>query len=217
MKGIIGTPMYITKLFPKKLSNKIKDVPLTREAKKRLKWIQYYQKTKNISKTCRYFKISKNTLYKWLKRYEKDGLEGLYDKPKTPINTRKPTIRNKYKEEVIKIRKENPTWSKEKISAYLQTKKNIKVSPSTIYRILKEAGLIEKTKTIKIQNKRKKDIKKKRTKRGLQAQAPGDVVQIDVKHINITGKTHYQFTAIDKYSRFCFAAVYQTKSSRIAK
>uniref|UniRef100_UPI00048C85D4 helix-turn-helix domain-containing protein n=1 Tax=Sulfurihydrogenibium subterraneum TaxID=171121 RepID=UPI00048C85D4 len=89
MKGIIGTPMYITKLFPKKLSNKIKDVPLTREAKKRLKWIQYYQKNKNISKTCRYFKISRNTFYKWLKRYEKDGLEGLYDKPKTPINTRK--------------------------------------------------------------------------------------------------------------------------------
>ncbi|WP_028949823.1 hypothetical protein [Sulfurihydrogenibium subterraneum] len=36
MKGIIGAPMYITKLFTKKLSNKIKDVPLTREVKKRL-------------------------------------------------------------------------------------------------------------------------------------------------------------------------------------
>ncbi len=29
MKGIIGTPMYLTKLFPKNLSNKIKDIPLT--------------------------------------------------------------------------------------------------------------------------------------------------------------------------------------------
>ncbi|WP_211245390.1 hypothetical protein [Sulfurihydrogenibium subterraneum] len=38
---------------------------------------------------------------------------------KTQINTKKPTVRNKYKEEAIKIRKENPTWSKEKISAYL--------------------------------------------------------------------------------------------------
>lgn len=35
MKGIIGASMYITKLFHKKLSNKIKDVPLTREAKKK--------------------------------------------------------------------------------------------------------------------------------------------------------------------------------------
>ena len=38
---------------------------------------------------------------------------------KPPINPRKPTIKNKYKEEVVKNRKENPTWSKEKISAYL--------------------------------------------------------------------------------------------------
>ena len=28
MKGIIGTPMHITKLFTKNLTNKIKDVPL---------------------------------------------------------------------------------------------------------------------------------------------------------------------------------------------
>lgn len=27
---------------------------------------------------------------------------------KTQINTKKPTVRNKYKEEVIKVRKENP-------------------------------------------------------------------------------------------------------------
>ncbi len=59
MKGIIGTPMYLTKLFPKNLSNKIKDIPLTKEAKKRLKWIEYYLKSKNVSKSCRYFKDTK--------------------------------------------------------------------------------------------------------------------------------------------------------------
>ncbi len=217
MKGIIGTPMYLTKLFPKNLSDKIKDIPLTKEAKKRLKWIEYYLKSKNVSKTCRYFGISRNTFYKWLKRYQKEGLEGLYDKSRTPKNTRKPTVRNKYRDEIIKVRKENPTWSKEKISAYLQTEKNIKVSPSTVYRVLKENGLIERTKTIKEQVKKKKSIQRKRTKKGLQAQAPGDVVQIDVKHLNIAGRTYYQFTAIDKYSRFCYAQVYQTKSSRKAK
>ncbi|WP_243694518.1 helix-turn-helix domain-containing protein [Aquifex aeolicus] len=46
--------------------------------------------------------MSRNTFYKWLKRYEKDGLAGLYDKPKAPVNTRKPTIRNKCKERVDK-------------------------------------------------------------------------------------------------------------------
>jgi transposase len=109
---------------------------------KRLEWIEHYLKTKNISKTCKHFGISRNTLYKWLKRYQKEGVEGLYDKPRTPKNTRKPTLRNKYKDEIIKIKKENPKWSREKISAYLQKERNIKVSPSTVYRVLKENGLI---------------------------------------------------------------------------
>ena len=85
----------------------------------RLKWIQHYLKTKNISKTCRYFGISKTKFYKWYKRYKKEGLERLYDKPKTPKNKRKPkrkpTIRNKYQQIIIKIRKKHPTWSKEKM------------------------------------------------------------------------------------------------------
>nr|WP_245596384.1 helix-turn-helix domain-containing protein [Sulfurihydrogenibium subterraneum] len=34
--------------------------------------MQHYQKTKNVSKTCRYFGISRNTFYKWLKGYEKE-------------------------------------------------------------------------------------------------------------------------------------------------
>ena len=172
MKGIIGTPMYMTTLFPKKLSNKIKDIPRSKRSQKRLKWIQHYQDTKNISKTCRYFGISRTTFYKWFERYKKDGLEGLLDRPKTPKNTRKPTIRNQCREQIIKVRKQNPTWSKEKISVYLQEEKNIKVSPSTVYKVLKEEGLTEKTKSIKIQNKRKRSIKKEKDKKRLASTSP---------------------------------------------
>ncbi len=155
MKGKIGTSTYIFSLFPKKLSKNISDLKLTKEVKSRLKWISYFQKTKNISKTCRYFGISRNTFYKWYKRFQKDGLEGLYDKPKTPKNKRKPDVREKYREIIIKVRQQNPTWSKEKIAHYLKIEKNINVSASTVYRVLKESGLMERTKTIKEEKKGK--------------------------------------------------------------
>ncbi|WP_456399580.1 helix-turn-helix domain-containing protein [Persephonella sp.] len=108
-----------------------------------------------MSKTCRYFGISRTTFYKWYKRYKGSGIEGLYDKPKTPKNRRKPTIRNKYQQIIIKIRKKYPTWSKEKIAKYLEIEKGIKISPSTVYRVLKQTKLIEKTRSIRLEKKEK--------------------------------------------------------------
>jgi len=198
MKGIVDTSTYMISLFPKKFLNKVKDTKLPREVKVRLKWIQHYKKTQNISKTCRYFGMSRITLYRWYERYKKEGLEGLYDKPKTPKNKRKPFIRNKYQQIIIKIRKKYPTWSKEKIARYLETEKGIKISSSTVYRVLKQTNLIKKIKNIRFERKRKRNINRKRIRKGLKATFPGEVVQIDVKHLPFKGTTYYQFTAIDK-------------------
>jgi len=217
MKGIIGTSTYMFSLFPKKISSKIKPVKLTREVKLRLKWIEHYLKSKNISKTCRYFGISRTTFYKWYERYKKEGIEGLYDRPKTPKNKRKPIIRNKYQQIIIRTRKKYPTWSKEKIAKYLEVEKGIKVSPSTVYRVLKQTKLIERMKTKRIEKKNRKKANKKRIRKGLKATFPGEVVQIDVKHLPQKGRTCYQFTAVDKYTRISYAKVYKTKSSRKAK
>ena len=38
----------------------------------------------NIAATCRYYGISRNCYYKWLKRYEEEGLEGLKDRSGAP-------------------------------------------------------------------------------------------------------------------------------------
>jgi hypothetical protein len=125
MKGRIGTRPWHTcqttlfTLYPKSLVDKLRyvnDVKLTKEAKLRLRWIEYYEKVKDVTKTCRYFGISRTTFYKWLKRYQKDGLKGLLDRPKTPLRKRAPTVRKKYELDIIRIRNNNPTWSKEKIA-----------------------------------------------------------------------------------------------------
>jgi Transposase and inactivated derivatives, IS30 family len=220
MKGRIGTQTTLFTLYPKSLIGKLRyvnDVKLTKEAKLRLKWIEYYEKVKDVTKTCRYFGISRTTFYKWLKRYQKDGLKGLLDRPKTPLRKRAPTVRKKYELDIIRIRNNNPTWSKEKIAIYLEKEKGIKVSPSTIYRVLKSFGLIERTRSIKQQRKKKYNVNKKRIKTGLKARAPGEVIQIDLKHLTLRGVTYYQYTAIDKYSRLAFAKVYKNKTSRNTK
>ena len=89
MEGIIGTNTYMFSLFPKKISSKIKDIKLPKEVKVRLKWIQHYQKTENISKTCRYFGISRITFYKWYNRQKNEVIEDLYNRPKTPKSKQK--------------------------------------------------------------------------------------------------------------------------------
>src|SRR5215472_15514343 len=49
-----------------------------RQAKARLRRIQHYkQVTHNVSKTCRFFGVSRRQFYTWLERYREHGLEGL--------------------------------------------------------------------------------------------------------------------------------------------
>ena len=81
----------------------------------------------------------------------------------------------------------------------------------------KSFGLIERTRSIKQQRKKKYNVNKKRIKTGLKARAPGEVIQIDLKHLTLRGVTYYQYTAIDKYSRLVFAKVYKNKTSRNTK
>ncbi|MBI4117344.1 MAG: helix-turn-helix domain containing protein [Parcubacteria group bacterium] len=61
-------------------SNKINQ----KNTKLRLSWFKYFKRSKNAAKTCRYFGISRQTYYKWLKRYIKHGRRGLINRSKKP-------------------------------------------------------------------------------------------------------------------------------------
>jgi transposase-like protein len=56
-----------------------------RHAAHRLAIIRHAQElTGNVSKTCRYYGISRQVYYKWLRRYEDGGLEALRDRSSRP-------------------------------------------------------------------------------------------------------------------------------------
>lgn len=83
-----------------------------------------------------------------------------------------------------KVLTEYPTWSKYKIRVLLK-REGIEVSASTIGRILKRRNLINK----KLSKKRRKAAlrPKARFPRGLKISEPGDMIQMDTKHIILTG------------------------------
>src|SRR6202022_2754069 len=45
-------------------------VELGRAAKVRLMWMDYYRATENVALTCRHFGISRQTFYRWQRRYD---------------------------------------------------------------------------------------------------------------------------------------------------
>ena len=52
--------------------------------------------TRNVAKTCRHFGISRQTFYKWIRRYKAHGETGLCDQPRrphrSPNSTRKEVV-----------------------------------------------------------------------------------------------------------------------------
>jgi transposase len=69
--------MRVFKVFPRCV---VEAASLSKEALKRLEWIDwYYDHKENVSLTCRYFGISRDTFYRWFKRFNKKNLRTLED------------------------------------------------------------------------------------------------------------------------------------------
>lgn len=184
---------------------------LTEEAKNRLKVLDWHRKHgNNISLTARRFCLDRRTVRRWQRRFALRGPVGLNGESRKPHRVRKPTTNQEIVWEVVKLRREYPAWSKWKIWALLP--ENRKTSVSTIGRILKRKGLIDK----KISIKRSKSAKHPRARypRGMKISAPGDMIQMDTKYIMLVGgRKYYQFTAIDVLSKRRVLRVYKTQSS----
>ena len=158
--------------------------------------VKYCEKH-GVSETARKYKVSRPTVYRWMKRYDgtQDSLRDFSHKPKSHPN--------QHTEEELKLihnmRKRNPHaglvvfWVKLRQRGYTRT-------ITGLYRILCKSGKM----AIKVKNP--KYIPK--TYEAMQY--PGQRVQIDVKHVppaciasnSFGSKKYYQYTAIDEYSRF---------------
>ena len=152
----------------------------------------------DVSKVCPH---SMRSLKRWKKSFQKKGMGGLVPKSTKPKTQPKETpIR--VKEEVIGLRNETKLCAK-KLHWRLK-KQNLIVPVSTIGKILKDEGLVKKYRIKKIKYKH---IKVERL--------PGELVEIDVKHVPgpIKDRKYYQYTAIDTASRWRHLEIFDEETS----
>jgi transposase InsO family protein len=186
---------------------------LTERAKYKLKILDWHRSHgNNNSLTARHFGFGRMTLYRWSRRLKHYGITGLNEGSRKPKRLRQPTTSWNTVIRIVQLRKQYPAWSKYKLRALL-AREGILVSASTVGRVLKRRGLIDK----KVSRKRRKAAlhPKARFPKGLRISEAGDMVQMDTKHIMLPGgKRFYQFTAIDVLSKRKVMRVYPSESSR---
>jgi len=147
--------------------------------------------THNIAKTCRYFGISRTAFYRWYKRYQKYGVEGLKDHSRLPIHSphaTKPEIMAKII--YLRLAYHFGPW---KIQMYLKRYHDIHVCSSGVWRILKRLNM---NRFPYNQRYKKHQERWKRCEKP----EPGHRIQVDVKFLEkipSTRKQYYQYTAID--------------------
>ena len=186
---------------------------LTQEARHRIKILDWHRDHgKNTALTARHFGIGRMTLYRWRIRYGQRGLLGLNECSRRPRRMRKPTTTGDIVIRIVQLRRQYPTWSKYKIRSLL-TREGIGISASTVGRVLRRRGLIDR----KASRRRRKAALHPRARfpHGFVISRPGDMVQIDTKYIMLTGGRKYcQFTAIDVLTKHRVLRVYPSQSSR---
>jgi transposase InsO family protein len=148
-----------------------------------------------VTKACREFNVPRSSFYRWKQKYEKEGRLGLYRE--RPIAYRHPRrTPPEVVEKILTIRAEYQ-FGALRIMYYLARYHAIKISESTVSRVLKAHGLSR--------------LPKAAPRRALHSQryaktVPGHHIQVDVKFLQLKdreGKTvkRYQYTAIDDATR----------------
>ena len=173
------------------------------ELRVRLKFVVLeYAKLLGATKACRGFDVPRSSFYRWKKKYEAEGPSGLYRKKPIPLSHPQktpPEVVGK----ILEIRKEYQLGAL-RIKYYLDRYYGIKISESTVTRVLKAHGLSRLPKSAP----RRALHTKRYAKR-----VPGHHVQVDVKFLKLIdaeGRSvkRYQYTAIDDATRIRALQIY---------
>ena len=183
-------------------------VELSRSAQVRLAWMDFYRHTQNVALTCRHFGVSRQTFYRWLKRYEPLDLTTLEERSHCPHQPRRPTWSFLLERKVLTLRLQFPRWGKDKLAVLLREQK-ITVSTSMVGRILsqlKGSGRLREAPRPAVAGSRRPLRSRPyavRKPKQYAVSRPGDLVQVDTLEVRpVPGVVFKQFTARDVVSRW---------------
>lgn len=164
-----------------------------------MQFIREWQKSEtSMAALCRAFGISRQTGYKWVRRYFEFEEEGdpalLQDRSRRPLTS--PTaVDEAVVDLIIRARKARPHWGPRKLHAWLGERYTMPAA-STIGEILKRHGLVKR--------RRRRVHTPPYTKPFAQCSAPNSVWCVDFKgHFKTRdGVRCYPLTIMDAFSRF---------------
>lgn len=151
----------------------------------------------SFTELCRRFGVSRETGYKWVRRYESDGPSGLLDRPsiarRHPAQTPDDIV-----DAVVNARKQHPFWGPKKLRSLLVEKQPLRQwpAPSTIGEALRRHGLIRP--------RRRRPRMPPGASPVERGQAPNDIWCADFKgHFALGDRTRcHPLTVSDEFSRY---------------
>ncbi len=172
---------------------------------------------------CQQFSgISRSTYYRY-KRVLNKLKQGITPPSKRPKSVNKPLWGEAEKQLVLRIRREDPSYGKEKIAIIIERDHGQSISASTVGRILSvlfEKGLIVKSLSAP-RPRRKRNFNKSHAKpwtyKDYKTMELGERVQVDHMTVTRNGITCKHFQAWERKSKFIHAQVYSHAKASSAK
>ena len=146
---------------------------------------------KSISDTCTIFGVSRQTWYKWKRRYNVYGIDGLKNRSKRPHNIKNVKITKELEKIILEMRLNN-RFGPMRIRFRLKRKYGVNLGTKTIYNLLKRHNL--NLLSIKIKRKYKR----------FEMKHPNELVQMDTKgpfYLKGSQNKNYFIHVIDDFSR----------------
>jgi transposase InsO family protein len=154
------------------------------------------QEGANLRGLCRRFGICPATGYKWLRRYQEEGVAGLVEQNRRPHVSPRQTDAA-LEALVAQAASAHPFWGARKLKAWLENQGHCLPAPGTAHAILRRHGLHAAS------------AQTERSVKRFEHEAPNELWQMDFKgHFETGSGRCHPLTLLDDHSRFllCLAA-----------
>jgi transposase InsO family protein len=149
-----------------------------------------------VADVCRRYGISRDTYYRYRRRYLAEGLEGLEDQSRRP-KTSPAQIPVEVEIRIVEMRRDHPRWGARRIRAELDRVGVEAPAVSTVHQVLVRNGLVAP-----------QPPRRPRADKRFEREIANDLWQIDATRVVLADNTEgWVVDVIDDHSRYLLAAI----------